>query len=250
MIRKTGKGLHARDTRHSRFNEFDHLRREEPAFARDVSELDDVVDAFHLLVNRFGRVEATAFAQVLFNRLSERLRKPHEKARNRFGLFREREFFVSENAGRKRIQEKVHHVGHNRFRAFALDRIDDLIVRRRMEFDEDFSDYADARFFDRQKRQRIEIVDDVFDKFVKTADRKGAQLNLRPAVPFFVKRVRRPLHFFIGARPVQNAHKHVAYHRTHDESFEERERHFKSRILFETVRVQRKDGDMSPSRIV
>ncbi len=157
---------------------------------------------------------------------------------------------MAENAGRKRIQEKVHHVGHNRFRAFALDRIDDLIVRRRMEFDEDFSDYADARFFDRQKRERIEIVDDVFCEFVKAAHRKRAQLNFRPAVPFFVKRVRRALHFFVGARAVQNAHEHVSYHRTHDKPFEECERHFKSRILFETVRVQRQDGDVPPARIV
>ena len=117
-----------------------------------------------------------------------------------------------EDAAHDAEQEELDEARHDSFATFALDHLNDLIVRSGMEFHQDLAHNAHARFGSlAYERQRIEVLDDAPARLGKlVAVRSLAHLGFANIHPMVEQTLRCARFGFIGARTIERHHEQVA----------------------------------------
>ena len=110
------------------------------------------------------------------------------------------------------VQQKVYKIRHNRLCAFMLQKINQIIVCRRKEFDKDFSYNSYTGLFLIRDRQSIKVMNDLPAKFFEPASGRISFRDKFPAdgSPFFIERIGRSFFSLIRTNPVETPHKDIS----------------------------------------
>ena len=247
VVRQTAERLRADDVFIAVLGQFQHLGRQQPAFAHLAAIADDALDQ-RLDVFKRGRRHKV---RVRGNGFDERRLHPlaefHQSlAENQLGQTAAVEVVILDA-----VVDFEEHKAHNtRQHVFAVLRPQELfqaVVAQRGIFDVDFADHADARLFLAAALDGVKIIDnrgEIFAHIFVGQPLPAVKLLDQRVVPFFNQCVGRTLLEFVGARLIGDAHDAVAVDQRGDNLAHQRHGQLEAGGTFQTAHVHGDDGHL------
>ena len=238
VVRQAAEGLCADDIRNAALDQLEHLAGQEPALAGLVSERCEILREIRQMLYAGVRMEALRLFQRAVHGSAEPVNdSDHEIAAPRH-LFIHAEVLRAEVVIIQRIVKEIEEVKHRGFRAFTLQQVDEIVIRKRREFDKDLTDDADFRFLHIfVDRQLVEFSDDLAYILIESVQMQSAFLQFFAELflPLPVKLIRGSGNQFVRTDPVQNAHEDIAVENRHERLYDQFRSHLKAAVLLDAL---------------
>ena len=211
VVGQACEGLRAHDVGRAVLDEVDHLGREQPALAHGVAQGEDLLGLIGKLEDVLVRLEARGLRQHAVHGLARGLNELDARhVREALGGLGA-QLALHVDGAREAKEEEVDKAGHVGLAAFGLDDLDQLVVGRGVELDENLSHHAHARLGAVvHKRNLVEGGDGLLADLLEAALVERVHGLLHAGHELVMQRVDRALLGLVRTRAVDALHHEVA----------------------------------------
>ena len=232
VVGQAAEGLRADDVVGSFLDQLQHFPGQEPSFPGLVAQGNDVPGHFAQFPDMVGRGKAFRAGQGFPAGFADMLQIIDYDIADPRGPFAGIVVFRLEVLIVKTVEEEIHHFGLNRFRAFPLEKLNQVVVGGGQELDQDLSHDADSWFFLIRDGKDIKLMHDLPAQCIEAPGGSAAGRQEIDAFFFqpFMQPVGASLFLLVGADPVETFHEQIAELYCVKHAKEQGQVHLESRI--------------------